>query len=290
MNKIIKITGLMLATFVLIGLVFPLPSIAQKMAPAPGYYAPITPHDFIGDYYQKYGVIPRYIKWRRTGKDGLSTFDKPQLPQHRDVRITVTVPAYSQAGEPYFWYPLGELTNAAFTGDEMGFMAMQMARLFPMYLFPDEKYTMYNTIVNTRQAPLMDNTMPWWLYMPENPLGLREVFLVNYTEKCSTPEGLKMMEYMGGKNGFDTSGMPLIKSMADMHELYSEGFVTMQYGDAAGPDRGHFAMAPIMDPTKGVIAKDAFLWMSTRDGNPLKGEMMFVDQFKCLQDTGDWCN
>jgi hypothetical protein len=45
----------------------------------------------------------------------------------------------------------------------------------------------------------------------------------------------------------------------------------------------------IADPTGGVIARDAFLWMSTRDGAPLWGEMMFVDQFNCLQLKGIWC-
>ena len=44
------------------------------------------------------------------------------------------------------------------------------------------------------------------------------------------------------------------------------------------------------DPTKGAIARDAFLWMSTRDGLPLQGEKMFAEQFKCLQNMGIWCN
>jgi len=258
------------------------------MPPVPSTIAPILPHDFTGTYYQKYGVNPRQIIWRRSGQDGLSIWDKPQLPQHRDIRIIVTVPAYNQAGEPYFWYPLGELTNGGFTGDEIGFAAMQMASLFPVYLFPDDKYTMYNTIANTRQAPLIDNTLPWFA-LPENPLGLREIFLVNYTEKCHTPEGLKMMAYMSDKNGVATNGMPLIKSMDDMRSLYSEGYVEMQYGD--GPTFGHYAMAPVIsDPTKGAIARDAFLWMSTRDGLPLQGEKMFAEQFKCLQNMGIWCN
>ena len=34
-----------------------------------------------------------------------------------------------------------------------------------------------------------------------NPLGLREMFLVQYTDKAYTKEGAKMMEYMAQKNG-----------------------------------------------------------------------------------------
>jgi hypothetical protein len=39
----------------------------------------------------------------------------------------------------------------------------------------------------------------------------------------------------------------------------------------------------IDESVPGVIAEDAFLWMSTRDGQPLDREMMFVKHFNCLK-------
>lgn len=290
MKKIRLHKILSVATSVFIALFFTLTSFAQKPGPSVAGAAPLNPHDFTDSYYIQNGVHYKGIIWRRNGADGLSVFDDQRYTNYRDVRVTVTVPAYTQGGEPYFWYPLGELTNAGFTEDTIGIMAMQMAKLFPIYLFPDEKYITYNTIVNTRQAPLIDNSLAWYVE-PANPLGLREVFLVNYSKKAHSVEGVKIMQYMREKNGTATDGMPIIKTLVDLQMLHSEGYLTMDYGDSEkGPGIGHFVMAPVLtNPTKGVIAKDAFLWMSTRDGNPLKAEMFFVDQFNCLQQTGEWC-
>lgn len=135
----------------------------------------------------------------------------------------------------------------------------------------------------------MDDTLAW-LVAPDNPLGLREIFLVNYSSKAFTPEGEKVILYMREKNGVATDGMPIIKTLADLQMLKADDLVTMEYGDARNPKIGHYVMAPVItDPTKGAIAKDAFIWMSTRDGNPLKHEMFFVEQFNCLQRTEAWC-
>jgi hypothetical protein len=204
----------------------------------------------------------------------------------------VTVPAYDQNGQVTFWYPLGELTNVGFTDDKVGFMARETARNFPIYIFPDLKYVNYNTIAGTRQAPLMDNS--WNGIYPSNLnlLGIREVFLVNYTEKAYSKEGITMREYMGKKNGLATDDMPLIKYKEDINLLLNDGFIILgtPSENASGPARGHFAISPrITNPTKGVIARDAFLWMSSRDDVPLASERIFMDQFKCLQLKGIWC-
>jgi len=249
-----------------------------------------NPHDFADQYYRAHGIKPEMLLWRRTGKDGLSVYGGTIDPKQRDIRVIVTVPAYTVAGDVSYWYPLGELTYAGFTEDKLGILAQETAKRFPMYIFPDEKYINYNTIVATRQAPIIDNTYAWLMGMRDpNPLGLREVFLAYYTEKCHTPDGVKMMDYMIAKNGVGTDKMPIINSVEDVTMLEKSGYlITTSQGD--GPARGHYAIAPnINDPTNGVIAKDAFLFMSTRDGNPLYHEMTFVDQFNCLQLKGVWC-
>jgi hypothetical protein len=247
----------------------------------------MSPFDFTNLYYEQNGVIGRQIDWRRTGSDGLSIFDKPSWWYQRNVRIIVTVPAYNEIGEPYFWYPLGEIPNTAFTEKDIGFFARELGKMYPIYVFPDEKYAHYNTIANTRQAPLMDTSLAWFAEM-KNPLGIREIFLVYYTPKAHGPDGIKMMTYMAEKNGYATDSTPIIKSLEDLRMLKEEGLIAFEAGD--GVTMARFALSPILtDPTNGVIAKDAFLWMSNRDGKPLEAEMNFVREFECLQQLGTWC-
>jgi hypothetical protein len=264
---------------------------AQRTLPATGI-GPDTsknPHDFNLPFYYDHGVQGKLVIWRRDGHDGLSTFSFTKSPIQSNVRVTVTVPAYDQNGQMMFWYPLGEFQYGMFTDDLNGVLANQLAMKFPMYVFPDEKYINYNTIAGTRQAPIIDNT--WGMNAVfSNPLGLRELFLVNFTTKAHTKEGFKMMEYMRLKNGTATDGMPIINTVEDIRMLNDEGYVVFG-SPGGGPDRGHFAVAPtIDDPTNFVIAKDAFLWMSTRTGKPLEAEMKYVTQFVCLRVTGKWCD
>jgi hypothetical protein len=245
----------------------------------------VTPHDFSNDYYIQHGVSFKGLIWRRTGSDGLSVID----PRQDTVRVIVTVPSYDQSGAISYWYPLGELTNAGFLDTEVGILARETAKFFPMYVFPDEKYINYNTIANTRQAPIIDNSWNQMGMRIPNPLGLREMFLVKYTEKAHSKDGVKMMDYMAQKNGRGTDSMPIMNTVADIQMLYADGYIILET-PGEGPDRGHYAVAPLItDPTNGVIAPDAFLWMSTRTGYPLEREMMFVDQFACLQKLHTWC-
>jgi hypothetical protein len=293
MNRIIK-TGywIFVVTFVFMMLAFVLSTPAQKRVdPAPD--TTINPHDFKDVYYKNNGVDADLLIWRRTGSDGLSVFGKSKNPIHNDVRVIVTVPVYSTVGPMSFWYPLGELTNMGFTQDKKGMAARYVASLYPLYIFPDQKYKTYNTIANTRQAPLVDLSASWIYPDVENPLGLREVFQITYTSKAYSKDGYEMMQYMGKKNGLGTDEMPIINCVEDINLLRDEGYINMDLpGDISddGPYRGHYAVAPLIaDPTNGVIAPDAFLWMSTRNGIPLDAEMNFVNQFGCLQATGDWC-
>jgi hypothetical protein len=291
MNRTVK-TGFWVVIFTFIfstSVVVYSASAQRPILPPPDWDTAKNPHDFILDYYYKNGIMSKLMVWRRTGSDGLSVWGKSSNPIHNPIRVIVTVPAYDQSGQPKFWYPLGEFDENAFMDTEQGFLARELARMFPMYVFPDEKYVNYNTIAGTRQAPLIDNTWGYMGFAYHNPLGLRQVYLVNYTAKAHSREAAKMMDYMAKKNGVATDKMPLIKGIDDIQLLLSEQYITLDT-PGEGASRGHFAVAPLFaDPTGGVIAKDAFLWMSSRDGVPLQGELMFVDQFKCLQYKGVWC-
>jgi hypothetical protein len=256
-----------------------------------GYYSlaedtAINPHDFTDKYYASNGVYAPAIFGRRNGSDALSIFSSSSNPIHTNIRVVATMPAYNENGDIVYWYPLGELQSGGFTRDKTGMHARELASYFPIYVFPDTTVIDFRTFANTRQAALLDNT---WSQGDRsmNPLGLREIFVVNYTEKAFGKEALEMMEYFGKKNGMSTNNTPIIRTMDDLSFLMKYEMVEAAAFKYNG---GRYAINPeIMDPTNGAIAPDAFLWMATVDGQSLPGEALFVNQFNCLKKVGNWC-
>ena len=245
----------------------------------------INPHDFTNDYYEVNGIVGKAIINRRNGSDGLSIFGRSSNPYHTNVRVIATISAYDPNGGMLFWYPLGEIEEYGFTADPVGIEAREMADLFPVYVFPHSKIDSYRTFANNRQAPLMENT--WSMIAGSmNPLGIRKIVIVKYTEKAFTKEGLEMMEFMAGKNGMAADDTPILRTFQDLQMMIKTELISM--APVEGP--WTYAIAPTLaDPTNGVIAPDAFLWFATKDGTPLPTEKMFAVQFGCLQTTGNWC-
>ena len=248
----------------------------------------INPHDFTTEYYAMFGINAKGIIGRRTGTDGLSVFSPSSNPFHTNVRITATIPAYDQHGDMLFWYPLGELQDYGFNDDKAGAQMREMAANFPIYVFPNTKIASYATFANTRQAALMDNSFSMTNTEDVNPLGIREIIIVNYTEKAFGKEGIEMMDYFVKKNGASADDTPLIRSMEDIQFLLKYEMISADSMKMIG---GRYAINPIIfNPTKGAIAQDAFIWMATKDDKPLPSEDAFVWQFHCLQKTGNWCS
>jgi hypothetical protein len=222
---------------------------------------------------------------RRNGSDGLSIFSRSSNPFHSDVRVIATIPAYDQNGDIVFWYPLGEMEHNGFTDDKVGIELREMANMFPLYVFPHSKIADYRTFANKRQAALMDNT--WSMISGQaNPLGVRRLVFIKFTEKAFTKDGFEMMEYMAKKNGMGADDTPILRTLEDLSMMMKAQLISMD----AMKSPWTYAIAPaLLDPTNGVIARDAFLWFATSDGNPLPSERMFEFQFGCLQKTGNWC-
>src|SRR5262245_43875624 len=84
-------------------------------------------YDFTDAFYLRNGVNPAGLVNRRTGTDGLSVFDTPFFPTQRDVRVTLTLPAYSHSGDLRFWNVLGEFDVASFTNNAAGRAARTLA-------------------------------------------------------------------------------------------------------------------------------------------------------------------
>ena len=247
----------------------------------------INPHDFTDAYYLMNGINPKTIIDRRTGTDGLSVLSNSSNPFHTNVRIIATIPAYDQNGEMLFWYPLGELQDLNANDDQKAEQLREMAMRSPMYVFPDTTVIEFRTFANNRQAALMDNSWAATADRTVNPLGLRMVYIVHYTEKAFDKESFEMMQYLRKKNGASANDTPIIRTLDDLRMLQKSEMVALDEMKTIG---GKFVMGPVItDPTRGVIAPDAFLWMATKDDRHLPSEDLFVWQFHCLQKTGNWC-
>ena len=284
MNRIVRTILFVFIVLVSVGSIS-----AQKASVGPQLWedTAINPHDFTDAYYLMNGINPKTIIDRRTGTDGLSVLSNSSNPFHTNVRVIATIPAYDQNGEMIFWYPLGELQDLALNDDQKAGSLLEMAMRSPIYVFPDTKVIEFRTFANNRQAALMDNSWATTNDRQVNPLGLRMVYIVNYTDKAFDKESVEMMMYLRKKNGASADDTPIIRTMEDLRMLQKNEMVALDEMKSIG---GRFAMSPmITDPTRGAVAPDAYLWMATKDDRHLPGEDLFVWQFHCLQKTGNWC-
>jgi hypothetical protein len=294
-TQLINCRNFIIFITVLIILTFALHASAQKQI-IRGTLLPFAedtamfPHDFNDEYYAANGVVADSIFDRRTGKDFLSVFSMSSNPAHRNVRVLVTLPAYNEYGEILFWTPLGELNDKGFTDDAAGNDAREIAAAYPIYVFPKASDPTLANFTNVRQAALIDETQKN-INFKENPLGLRMILTVNFTEKAFTKEGISMMQYLEKKNGLSLEGTPLIKSRADIDELFLNELVTIQkraFWEEPPTDR-FYSISPVIRFGKDIaspIAADAFLIMVTRGGQPLASEQIFADTFFYIQKNG----
>jgi hypothetical protein len=270
-------------------------AIGQELAPKQPLPPPavFATFDFSNDFYLMNGIYPRSVIDRRTGTDGWSVFGKSTDPRHNQVRVIGTMPAYNQFGEPMYWYPLGNFDDIAFTEDKTGVRANEAAAKSPIYIFPDRHMANVASVMYGRHAPVIDLSWSTFTRGDLNPLGLREVYVVNYTEKAFGKEGVEMMRFFGKKNGFATDDTPILNCVDDIRYLEKLGFVTVvlnKYADDVYPSGTRYTIAPVItDPKNGAIRPDAFLWMFTKDGQVLPNEAIFEYQFGCLKKQGDWC-
>lgn len=275
---------------ILMILTFALPLSAQKRVsrslPTFAEDTAMFPHDFNDDFYAANGIFAPAIIGRRTGTDFLSVFSMSSNPAHNNVRVLVALPAYDENGDVRFWTPLGNVNEKGFTDDELGGQAREIANLYPVFVFPKAADPQLLSFTNTRQAALFDLSQDN-LFYKNNPLGLRTVFLVNYTPKAfTTKEGYLMMQFMEKKNGLSLEGTPLIKTKADIEELARDEFISIEKRALWDEPTitGEYSICPIIRTDKNeLIAQDAFLIMATRDGVPMPGEAIFLDTFNYLK-------
>ena len=221
-----KITILALSTIVFLVLVGAASAQMVSMArPLPPAEIPTAfPFDLTDEYYEEMGISPKLIIDRKTGFDGLSVPDKSGDPRFSDVRIIVTIPAYNQYGGTAFWYPLGDLPFDGFLDTKMGDAARRTAALHPIYTFPDRSVAEAGGYGTARQSPIIPNMTSTFSSRLPNPLGLRQIFKVTYTEKAFEKDAFEIMSYMMKMNGAAADETPIIRTLDDL-EIQKRIFV-----------------------------------------------------------------
>ena len=241
--------------------------------------------DFTDRFYTRNGVKVEGLVGRRSGTDGLSVVDKSPDRDHRDVRVTFTLPGYDHSGNTVFFTVMADLAPKAFTKNKAGREARRIAEEFPVYVFPTNVGDPLG-VNHNRQADMVDLRNG---YFSNDPLGLWVHVFVSYTDAAfNTPEGREALDDLADRNGLALDGTPIIASLSELEDLTDDGFVLQQKRPKTSVGR-YFVCPAFKDPRDGGIAPDAFLaTVRQEDGSPLPAEQHFVDDFTSLQETGDW--
>ena len=237
------------------------------------------PFDFSDKYYHVNGVLTDTLIGRKNGADGESVFDQTYDRRYSNVRITATLPAYDSSGAGVFWNYYTGVPKYGFTEDENGQLAVSLAYLHPLYMFPST--TMKDS---DRQAALVRMGEG---YFEKNTLGIAAVFLVEYTDKVDTKAGQEILKLLAGRNGISVDGTPIIRTAKEIDGLLEEGLITLTQPSLDEPYRTPFAVAKVMQYAGSAITPDAFLkYVKDHDGKPLAAEAHFVSMFECLKGGG----
>lgn len=246
------------------------------------------PFDFTDRFYKANGVNPNRILGRVSGTDGISVVDQAPDRNHRNVRVTLTIPTYDHSGNLYFWVPTGSLNGNGFTRDAAGQEARQLAEESAIYLFPKQGTDPLG--LDKRQEDVVDLRNG---YFSNNPLGLWVNVFVNWTpEAFNTAEGRETLADLAEDNGVGADGTPVIRTISEIESLADDGFVTQRRRPANGSLGPRYTICPVIeDPRDGAIAPDAFLAVTRlADGSVLPASQEFVRHFESLQATGDWAD
>jgi hypothetical protein len=243
--------------------------------------------DFSDAFYTSNGVRVDALVGRRSGTDGLSVVDRAPDRNHRDVRVTFTLPGYDPSGHPLFFTVLSDLAPNPFTSNSAGRTAKQIAEASPVYVFPTRDGDQTG-VGNSRQADLVDTSHG---YFSNDPLGLWVHVFVRYADKAFTTQaGKRALADLARRNGIALDGTPIIKTVSELDNLKQQGFIQLLKRPL--DQQGRYFVCPVYkDPREGAIRPDAFLaTVRQQDGTPLPAEKHFVNEFNSLQTTGDWPN
>lgn len=275
-NYVYALNFALVCAIVLIGVVS---AFSQKSVSGAGLFSEeLRPFDFSDKYYYSNGVEPAYIVNRRDGMDRESVFDTTNDPRFRNVRVLSVYPAYNQDGKVLYWNLYGEVFKEGFLNDADGDRAIELAHLYPLYIFPSASgKTVFRQahLINLRDG-----------YFEKNYLGLSVQVVIEFTDRINTKDGQREMAALGARNGFSIDGTPIIKTALEIEDLTQKNYITQKIKGLDNPAEPSYAVAKVLqNPERGAITPDAFLLNNLG----LKAEQNFIEQFECLQKKGNWC-
>lgn len=244
------------------------------------------PFVFSDGFFRANGIEPTAVLGLPAcGAGGVCDESSPNPSQYSNVRITSTLGAHSHGGDPTFVTIQGLVGADAFTADEAGIDARNIAEAFTVFFFPRQPATGTPALspapANLRQNNVLDTRNG---YFSNDPLGLWVMRWVSWDgPNVQSGDCQDAMDDLAGDNGLDLDGTPQITTVSDIENLQAEGCVTVRTRPSDGSLGPRWLLCPTFkDPRDGVIRPDASLVAV-----PVSDEIF--DEFECLQTTGDEC-
>ena len=189
---------------------------------------------------------------------------------------------------------LGVLNSTSFERNASGQLtargahAFDTAERFRVFIFPKASNgsILDPFLPNKRQDNVFDTRDG---YFSNDPLGLWVAVWVVYTPKAFTAEGRKELDPIAATNGRDLDGTPILTSPSQLDGLASKGLIEFRTRPVDDPVF-RWVICPIPeDPRNGFIRPDAFIRDVVRPGDvPVFPALR--NNFRCLRDSGDWCD
>jgi len=256
-----------------------------------------SPFDFSDATYLAHGIVPQNIVLRvgdasRTGDFVIDNSNTD--PRRRNVRTIETTPGTTGSSGLTYANIFGVLNSASFERNSAGQLtsrgaaAFDTAERFRVFIFPKASNgsILDPFLPNKRQDNVFDTRDG---YFSNDPLGLWVAVWVVYTPKAFTAEGRKELDPIAATNGRDLDGTPILTSPSQLDGLASKGLIEFRTRPVDDPVF-RWVICPIPeDPRDGYIRPDAFI----RDVKRTSGAPVFPalgNNFRCLQQTGDWCD
>lgn len=244
------------------------------------------PFVFSDAFFRAHGIEPAAVLGLPAcGAGGVCDEASPNPSQYSGVRITSTLGAHEHSGDPTFVVIQGLVGADAFTDDEAGIDARNIAEAFTVYFFPRQPATgtpeLSPAPANLRQNNVLDTRNG---YFSNDPLGLWVMRWVSWDgPNVHSGDCEDTMDDLADENGLDLDGTPQITEVSDVENLQAEGCVTVRTRPSDGSEGPRWLLCPTFkDPRDGVIRPDASLVAVPVD------DEIFA-KFECLQTTGDEC-
>src|SRR5215207_2930833 len=250
-----------------------------------------SPFDFTDAVYRANGIVPENIVLRvgDASRAGDFVIDNTNTdPNRRNVRTIETTPGTTGTSGLTYANIFGVLNSASFERNASGALtsrgaaAFDTAERFRVFIFPKASNgsILDPFLPNKRQDNVFDTRDG---YFSNDPLGLWVAVWVVYTPKAFTAEGRKELDPIAATNGRDLDGTAILTSPSQIDGLAAKGLIELRTRPV---DDGVFrwVICPIPDDPR-----DGFIRAVKRsDGTAVFPAL--GNNFRCLQQSGNWCD